>query len=56
MPEMTRYEHGVPSWVDIGTKDLSAGVRFFSELFGWEARTWARKLATTRLSRRTASR
>jgi predicted enzyme related to lactoylglutathione lyase len=35
MPEMTRYEHGVPSWVDIGTPDPSAGVRFYSELFGW---------------------
>jgi predicted enzyme related to lactoylglutathione lyase len=36
MPEMTRYEHGVPSWVDIGTPDPVAGVRFYSELFGWE--------------------
>jgi uncharacterized protein len=36
MPEMTRYEHGVPSWVDMGTHDLSAAVRFYSELFGWE--------------------
>ena len=35
MPEMTRYEHGVPSWVDIGTHDPGAGVRFYSELFGW---------------------
>jgi len=36
MPEITSYEHGVPSWVDIGTHDLSAGVRFYSDLFGWE--------------------
>ena len=36
MPEMTQYEHGVPSWVDIGTHDLSAAVRFYSDLFGWE--------------------
>jgi predicted enzyme related to lactoylglutathione lyase len=36
MPEMQRYEHGVPSWVDIGTGDLSSGVRFYSQLFGWE--------------------
>jgi predicted enzyme related to lactoylglutathione lyase len=36
MPEMTRYEHGVPSWVDIGTHDLSAGVRFYTDLFGWD--------------------
>ena len=35
MPEMARYEHGVPSWVDIGTQDPSAGVRFYSQLFGW---------------------
>ena len=34
MPEMTRYEHGVPSWADIGTQNLDAGVRFYSELFG----------------------
>ncbi|MFZ0664331.1 MAG: VOC family protein [Acidimicrobiales bacterium] len=32
---MTRYEHGVPSWVDIGTTDLAAGMAFYSELFGW---------------------
>ena len=36
MPEMTRYEHGVPSWTDIGTHDVDAGVRFYSELFGWQ--------------------
>jgi uncharacterized protein len=36
MPEMTRYEHGVPSWVDIGTPDLDAGLRFYTALFGWE--------------------
>jgi uncharacterized protein len=37
MAEMTRYEHGVPSWVDIGTPDPSEGVRFYAELFGWQA-------------------
>jgi uncharacterized protein len=37
MPEMTTYEHGVPSWVDIGTTDLSSEVAFYSELFGWTA-------------------
>lgn len=35
MPEVSRYDHGVPSWVDIGTTDLSGGVGFYSELFGW---------------------
>jgi hypothetical protein len=36
MPEMTHYEHGVPSWVDIGTSDLPAAVSFYGELFGWD--------------------
>ncbi len=36
MPEMTSYEHGVPSWVDIGTTDLAAGLVFYSQLLGWE--------------------
>jgi predicted enzyme related to lactoylglutathione lyase len=37
MPEVSKYEHGVPSWVDIGTTDLGAGLRFYQELFGWDA-------------------
>jgi len=37
MPEMTTYDHGVPSWVDIGAPDREAAVRFYSELFGWDA-------------------
>ena len=36
MPEMTRYSHGVPSWVDMGTTDVPAALRFYGELFGWE--------------------
>ena len=36
MPEMTGYENGVPSWVDMGVHDLEAASRFYSELFGWE--------------------
>lgn len=36
MPEMTRYDHGVPSWVDIGMADPKAGFAFYGELFGWE--------------------
>jgi predicted enzyme related to lactoylglutathione lyase len=36
MPEMTRYDYGVPSWLDLGTYDLDKGVSFYSELFGWE--------------------
>jgi predicted enzyme related to lactoylglutathione lyase len=36
MPEMTRYEDGVPCWIDIGTTDVDAGVHFYQELFGWD--------------------
>jgi predicted enzyme related to lactoylglutathione lyase len=36
MPEMTRYENGVPSWVDIGVHDLEGALRFYSELFAWD--------------------
>lgn len=36
MPEMTRYDHGVPSWVDIGVPDPVAGLRFYGELFDWD--------------------
>jgi uncharacterized protein len=34
---MSRYDHGVPSWVDIGTPDLPAAVAFYGDLLGWEA-------------------
>ena len=37
MPEVSTYDHGVPSWIDIGTPDLPAGLRFYTELFGWTA-------------------
>jgi predicted enzyme related to lactoylglutathione lyase len=37
MPEVTSYEHGVPSWVDIGLPDLAAGLQFYRDLFGWDA-------------------
>jgi uncharacterized protein len=37
MPEMTKYAHGVPSWVDIGTTDLPAGLAFYTGLFGWDS-------------------
>ncbi|MGH9056552.1 MAG: VOC family protein [Acidimicrobiales bacterium] len=36
MPEVSNYEHGVPSWVDIGTSDPPAALTFYSGLFGWE--------------------
>ena len=34
--EMTSYEHGVPSWVDVGTPDLQRDIEFYSQLFGWQ--------------------
>jgi len=33
--EIDKYEHGVPSWVDLGTADLAAAGAFYSALFGW---------------------
>lgn len=35
MPEMTKYEPGTPSWVDLGTSDADDAARFYSGLFGW---------------------
>jgi predicted enzyme related to lactoylglutathione lyase len=37
MPEMSRYDHGVPSWVDMGAPDPKAAATFYGQLFGWEA-------------------
>jgi len=34
--EMKSYEHGVPSWVDLGTADLDQAVDFYGALFGWD--------------------
>jgi len=36
MPEMIHYDHGVPSWVDLGAPDPRAAVTFYAQLFGWE--------------------
>jgi predicted enzyme related to lactoylglutathione lyase len=36
MPETTRYDHGVPSWVDIGSPDPQAALGFYGQLFGWD--------------------
>ena len=33
---MQSYQHGVPSWVDLGTPDLTAATAFYSGLFGWQ--------------------
>jgi len=34
--EMTSYQPGTPSWVDIGVPDMDAAVAFYGALFGWE--------------------
>lgn len=31
-----RYEHGVPSWIDVGVDDPARTAEFFTALFGWE--------------------
>jgi uncharacterized protein len=33
--EIETYEHGVPSWVDLGTPDIAKASAFYSALFGW---------------------
>jgi predicted enzyme related to lactoylglutathione lyase len=33
--EMERYAHGTPSWVDLGTTDVSGARTFYGGLFGW---------------------
>ena len=37
--DMDRYDHGVPSWVDVGSPDVDRAVAFYSDLFdlGYEA-------------------
>jgi hypothetical protein len=37
MSERNGYEPGVPCWVDTWQDDEESAVRFYSELFGWEA-------------------
>lgn len=36
MPEMTKYQSGTPSWVDLGTPDIPQAIAFYGGLFGWE--------------------
>jgi predicted enzyme related to lactoylglutathione lyase len=35
--QMTSYDHGVPSYIDIGVPDIAAAADFYGRLFGWEA-------------------
>jgi len=34
--DFERYDHGVPSWVDLGSPDLPGSKAFYSALFGWD--------------------
>jgi predicted enzyme related to lactoylglutathione lyase len=34
--EMTSYEPGTPSWVDLGATDPAAAAEFYRTLFGWD--------------------
>src|SRR4051794_12730752 len=34
--ELNSYEHGVPSWADLGTSDTAAAEQFYAELLGWQ--------------------
>jgi uncharacterized protein len=35
MPEMTAYEPGTPSWVDLSSTDIETTAAFYQSLFGW---------------------
>jgi predicted enzyme related to lactoylglutathione lyase len=34
--EVDTYENGVPSWVDLGTPDITQARSFYGDLFGWD--------------------
>jgi predicted enzyme related to lactoylglutathione lyase len=36
MSEITSYEPGTPSWVDLGTPDIERAADFYGALFGWD--------------------
>lgn len=36
MPQVTSYQPGTPSWVDLGTTDTEAARSFYGRLFGWD--------------------
>ncbi len=35
MPEVSSYQPGTPSWIDLATTDLAAAKSFYTGLFGW---------------------
>jgi predicted enzyme related to lactoylglutathione lyase len=34
--QMDRYDHGVPSWVDVQSPDVERAAAFYTGLFGWQ--------------------
>jgi predicted enzyme related to lactoylglutathione lyase len=36
MADMTKYEPGTPSWVDLGSPNTAESAAFYKRLFGWE--------------------
>jgi predicted enzyme related to lactoylglutathione lyase len=41
MVQMSGYEPGTPSWVDLSSADVDGSKAFYTALFGWEAKTAA---------------
>jgi predicted enzyme related to lactoylglutathione lyase len=41
--ETEGFEHGIPSWVDLGTPDIDAAAGFYGDLFGWTVEGLARQ-------------
>ncbi|MFK3731657.1 VOC family protein [Streptomyces sp. NPDC088090] len=35
----TRYTHGSPCWIDLGSPDTAAAAEFYATVFGWEHRS-----------------
>ncbi|MFC9734375.1 VOC family protein [Streptomyces roseolus] len=35
----TRYTHGSPCWIDLGSPDTTAAAEFYAAVFGWEYRS-----------------
>lgn len=36
MAEVSSYEPGTPSWIDLATSDLESARHFYADLFGWD--------------------
>jgi predicted enzyme related to lactoylglutathione lyase len=37
MTDKSSYQHGEPTWIDLGTPDMDRSRAFYGELFGWTA-------------------